>query len=87
MMCALWDDPPYVRDPSDGISSGKYRVTELATYDHDEWGVGDFDTIEAAVQCAREKQEKRSHGYIVHRVWNDKQRVIETISSTEEPSQ
>lgn len=82
-MCALWSDSPYVRDPSSGIPSGRYRVTELDTYDHDEWGVGDFDSIEAAVRYAREKQAKRGHDRVVHRVWDDQQQVLETISSKE----
>ena len=78
-MCALWDDPPFVRDPSEGIPSGKFRVTELDRYDHDEWGAGDFDSFEEAMQCAREKQANCAHNYIVHRIWNDQQQVVETI--------
>ena len=81
-MCALWDDPPFVRDPSENIPTGMFRVTELDTWDHDEWGRGDFESLQKAVQharilCAEEDGSK------VYRVWNDQQQVVETISRKE----
>jgi len=82
-MCALWDEPPFVRDPSEGIPIGKFRVTELDTYDHDEWGRGDFTSLEEARARAIELQADRSHDFIVHRIWNDQRLVIETFRTPE----
>jgi hypothetical protein len=75
-MCALWDDPPFVRDPSENIPEGMFRVSELDTWDHDEWGRGDFKSLEEAVQRARTLRAK--DGSKVYRVWSDQRQVVYT---------
>lgn len=73
-MCAMWDDPPFVRDPSDGIRQGRFRVTELDTYDHDEWTIKEFGNEKEAKKYAAEMQKEKSGR--IYRVWNDKKRII-----------
>ncbi len=34
---------------------GKYRVVGVDTFDGGDWHQGDFDTLEAAMECARSK--------------------------------
>jgi len=79
-MCALWHDPPYVMDPSEGIASGKFRVSELDTYDHDEVMLKDFDTFEEALAFAMTRQRERGGGSQLHRIWNDAQQVVKVVS-------
>lgn len=76
-MSALWDDPPYVRDPSTGIPEGKFRVTKLDTFDHDEYGCGLFDSFAEALAFAREKAT--GAGTTRYRIWNHKQEVLQTL--------
>lgn len=47
---------------------GKYRVIGVDTFDGTDWVVGDFDTLEVAVQRAREKggEMLKTHVYNDH---------------------